>query len=296
ALETDLEPFQAAIDEGVDSIMSAHVAFPALDDSGGPATLSRPILTGMLRERLGFDGLIVTDALIMEGVLEGGAGEPEAAVAAVNAGCDALLYPNDLAAVAAALRDAGDALNPDRVADAVDRIRRTAEAMDAPTRERATDQEPSRLWGREGDREWALGVAGRAIRPLRGEAVVDGPVELITVDDDAGGPFPSPPREDFPRTLGDLGVDAREVEHPTGELPVVVALYADIKGFKGRPGLSQAAIERVGSAIDSPRGVTVVLFGHPRLATETPGARLLNAWGGESLMQEAAARWLTGRR
>jgi beta-N-acetylhexosaminidase len=70
-LETiDLPPFQAAIDRDIDSIMTAHIVVPALDDSGRPATLSKPILTGLLRKQMDFDGLIVTDALTMEGVRE----------------------------------------------------------------------------------------------------------------------------------------------------------------------------------------------------------------------------------
>ena len=72
---TDLVPFRRAIERGVASVMSAHVAFPALDPSGAPATLSRPILTELLRNELGFDGIVVTEALIMGGVLGGGEGE-----------------------------------------------------------------------------------------------------------------------------------------------------------------------------------------------------------------------------
>src|SRR4051812_36730224 len=87
--ETDLVPFRKAIDVGVASIMTAHVAFPALDSSGSPATLSRPILTHLLRSELGFSGLVVSDALIMEGVLSGG--ETEAVIRALAAGCDCLL-------------------------------------------------------------------------------------------------------------------------------------------------------------------------------------------------------------
>src|SRR5436305_6307277 len=89
--ETDLVPFKRAIERGVASIMSAHVAFPAFDPSGAPATLSAPILTDLLRRELEFTGLVVTDALIMEGVLAGG--ESEAVVRALGAGCDCLLYP-----------------------------------------------------------------------------------------------------------------------------------------------------------------------------------------------------------
>src|SRR5712671_6712023 len=90
---TDLVPFRRAIERGVASIMTAHVAFPALDPSGAPATLSREIMTKLLRKELEFTGIVVTDALIMEGVL--GGGEAEAVVRALDAGCDALLYPSD---------------------------------------------------------------------------------------------------------------------------------------------------------------------------------------------------------
>src|SRR6476469_9287392 len=65
--QVDAPPFRSAIAKGIDMIMTAHLAFPALDDSGDPATLSRPILTGVLREELGFDGVIVTDSLAMQG-------------------------------------------------------------------------------------------------------------------------------------------------------------------------------------------------------------------------------------
>ncbi|MFC7716958.1 glycoside hydrolase family 3 N-terminal domain-containing protein [Nonomuraea recticatena] len=63
----DLPPFEAAIRAGVRSVMSAHLLIPALDPEG-PATLSRTILTGLLREELGFDGMVVTDAIEMKAV------------------------------------------------------------------------------------------------------------------------------------------------------------------------------------------------------------------------------------
>ncbi|TDD05816.1 beta-N-acetylhexosaminidase [Nonomuraea deserti] len=91
----DAPPFKAAIAAGVDAVMSAHIVFPKLDPSGDPATLSKPILTGLLREKLGFKGVISTDALNM-----GGArtkyDDGEVAVRAVLAGADLLLMPNDL--------------------------------------------------------------------------------------------------------------------------------------------------------------------------------------------------------
>ncbi len=91
----DLPPFEAAIDRGIDSIMTAHIVVPALDDSGRPATLSRPILTGVLRERLGYDGVIITDSLGMEGVRQM-FGDDRVPVEALKAGADILLMPPDI--------------------------------------------------------------------------------------------------------------------------------------------------------------------------------------------------------
>ncbi len=90
----ELVPFRAAIEAGVRSIMIGHLSVPSLDDSGAPASLSRPIVTGLLREQLNFEGLVVTDALDMNAITNTyGAGE--AAVRAVEAGVDMLLLVSD---------------------------------------------------------------------------------------------------------------------------------------------------------------------------------------------------------
>jgi beta-N-acetylhexosaminidase len=100
----DLPPFRAAIARGVDTIMTAHIVVPALDSSGAPATMSKPIVTGLLREELGHRGLIVTDALDMGGATEDF--PPDVApVRALKAGCDQLvLAPKTDTAHAAVLK------------------------------------------------------------------------------------------------------------------------------------------------------------------------------------------------
>ncbi|MER7557499.1 glycoside hydrolase family 3 protein [Nocardioides sp. NPDC126508] len=106
--QIDLPPFEAAIDAGIDAIMTAHVTVPSIDPSGEPATMSEPILTGLLREELGFDGLIVTDALDMQGA--SATYPPDVApVEAFLAGADQLLIPPQMdtayAAVIGAVKD-----------------------------------------------------------------------------------------------------------------------------------------------------------------------------------------------
>ena len=90
----EFAPFRAAIKSGVDSVMTAHLAVPAIEDPSIPATLSPKILTGLLREELGFRGIVVTDALDMGGIGQGFA-VGEAAVRALEAGADVLLMPPD---------------------------------------------------------------------------------------------------------------------------------------------------------------------------------------------------------
>jgi beta-N-acetylhexosaminidase len=91
---TELLPFREAIRAGLLAVMTAHVTYPALDPSNAPATLSAPILTELLRERLRFEHVIFSDDLEMKGILKG-ASVPEAACSAVRAGCDALLVCHD---------------------------------------------------------------------------------------------------------------------------------------------------------------------------------------------------------
>ncbi|MCX5234354.1 glycoside hydrolase family 3 protein [Streptomyces prunicolor] len=91
----DAVPFRAAIGAGIDSIMTAHIMVPALDDSGDPATLSHPILTGILRGELGYDGVVITDSLQMEGVRQK-YGDDRVPVLALKAGADQLLNPPSL--------------------------------------------------------------------------------------------------------------------------------------------------------------------------------------------------------
>lgn len=103
--EIDLPPFKAAIDAGIDAIMTAHVTVPAIDPTGEPATMSEPILTGLLREEMGFDGLIVTDALDMQGAASTYPADV-APVEAFLAGADQLLIPPKMDVAYAAVTDA----------------------------------------------------------------------------------------------------------------------------------------------------------------------------------------------
>lgn len=135
----ELVPFVAAISAGVATVMTSHILLPRLDPAA-PATMSRRVLTGLLREELGFDGVIVTDALDMAGA-SAGIGIPAAAVRALAAGADLLclgrasephLDAVQVAIVAAVQR--GE-LSADRLHDAATRVRALAVSRTAPAPE-----------------------------------------------------------------------------------------------------------------------------------------------------------------
>ena len=279
-LDDDAEPFRAGIGAGASAVMTAHVAFPALDSSGLPATFS-PTILGHLR-RDGFQGPIVTDALIMEGAL-GGEGIPPV-VRALAAGCDLLLYPPDPPAAAAEIAAALESgvLPAARVTEAVSRY----EALLA----RAAAPVPASPIGAPYADAAALADALMARPPARGRAPdrLKGPISLSIIDDDLGGRWPASPNHWTERALR-----ARRVPFGAAGDRVVLA-FAEPRASKGRVGFSAVNLARL--AKDAPHAAAVILFGHPRLAAEIPGeAPVIVAWHRQRLMQEAAARWIAER-
>ena len=288
-MASDLVPFRAAIDAGVASVMTAHVAYPALDRAAQPATLSAPTLA-LLRGELGFNGLIVTDALDMGGI-RAASDQESVAVRALAAGCDLLFAPSDPALVVRALATAvaDGRLDGERLA--ASRARRDWWAT----------------WGRWlpdtrgptlDDRTWAKQVSDRVLHLVRGRVPWLPPAcEVVMVDDDPASAAPS--RWSFIQSLQALGRTVNVVSGatPGGEGVLVIAVFADVMAGKGHVSLTPQSRLTVRLAVQAARTLKrdslVVLFGHPRLAVELPdAAHLLCAWSGDRGMQEAAARAL----
>ena len=167
----ELVPFRAAIAAGVDAVMSSHIRLPALDPTEGrPATLSRPILTGLLREELGFKGLVFTDSMSMLAIAKQFT-PAEAAALAVQAGADVVLDSPD---PQAALRGVKEAVERGEIArDALDRsVERIlkAKAKLGLHRSRTVDVEavPASVGGRAHE-ALAAEIASRAITLLKDE-------------------------------------------------------------------------------------------------------------------------------
>jgi beta-glucosidase-like glycosyl hydrolase len=291
-MEHDLAPFRAAIEAGVAGVMTAHVSYPALDASGAPATMSREILQWLLRQQMRFEGLIVTDAMIMEGAIAEH-GEEEAAIRALDAGCDLLLYPKDLEAVASAIDRAvaTHRLDSARIQTSLRRRLKWAQ-WSSPPNEYRRPSGTDVLWGAQ--------LADRVIHVVHGAPpAMMAPLDIVIVDDDLGGPYPPPTREQLFDSLFDAGWKARRLEKfdPTSRNDSVIALFGETRAWKERVGYSDAAIAAVREACEARPNATVIQFGHPRLAAQLGFARcVVSAWGGEAAMQSAAARWIMRAR
>ena len=310
----ELVPFRAAIAAGVSAVMSEHIALPALD--GGrtrPATLVPSILTGLLRDSLGFQGLVVTDALDMGGLVSGFGG-PEAAVLALLAGADLLLQPSDpRGAVDAVVRAVETGrLSEARLNQSVRRVLALKQRLGLFERRAVPLDEVPRVVGSAEHLAVARAVAERSIvllkdsggavdslraRPRRVALVVYGEEANLTLGAalaaglrDAGDtvtvfrlwPASGPASHDSARAAIRAGGTA------------VFAVAVRPRPWFGRIGMPDALARLVDETAQA-RPTVLVSLGSPYLIAQAPhvGSYLI-AWAGNPVSEGAAARALSG--
>jgi len=291
-LERDLVPFRAVAGE-VASVMTAHVAYPALGCEG-PATLSRQVLEGVLRRELGFGGLVVTDALVMAGLAgaddAGAAAEGWRAVRALRAGCDLLLYPSDARLTA---RTVGQAAAADPAL--AGRLEAAAERSAAALVTYGSVPGPGSLDGAAGDPEVLppfdpegealTRLAAACIRPIgpRAPERVDawlaatgGRVRVGVVSDD--GPAGAPALgEAFAAELGRRGFEVERVGGLAGA--GAESARAELRAARGVAAVHRGARSE-GAGSDGVAPLLILIEATPR------------AWKGRAGLSEEARRRL----
>lgn len=331
----ELVPFRAAIAAGVDAIMSAHLLIPCVDPSGLPGTLSRPIMTDLLRGELGFTGVAVSDALEM-GAIARNYGPAEAIVLAFNAGVDQLIMPLDNARAVKALRDA--------VADS----RVTEERLDEAVGRILTMKEKQGLLARDGAGSGGgytarttdlTDLAARLDTAEHRATALDAALAGITLvhDDPAAPLLPLAPghkvavvtfsnqndgRSHFllPKTFGDhLAICLPDVtvchcatleEHHPHEFGardralaaaakadvIVLGAHVAVVIAQGSIGLESKYLEFLAELAALGKPTVLVSFGSPYIGRQVPADAYVCAYGETEAAQQAAAMLLAGER
>lgn len=290
----ELKPFEGAIACGVPMVMTGHILVPALEpDPNTTATLSRAIVTGLLRERMKFGGVVVTDALEMAGATSLGS-YGEVAVRALEAGVDLLLYsklaPGPEEALAA-LREAvlSGRLSEARIAESLERLRllRAGSAARAGSWSTELERQARDLIPGEELARICEGAI-RVIKQGAGGIPLKSPIEVLEINHPEG-------REPIAQLLRVLGVDARQHEAAPGGWParvtgsalMTVAARADLSD--DHAALAQEWLRRF------PETVTVALL-NPHVCDEWSDVRtLLATFGNSPAARRALARRLLGR-
>ena len=311
----ELVPFRAAISAGVSSIMPGHLAVPALEpDATVPASLSRNILTGLLRDEMKFRGLIVTDAMDMGGVTSMYPPD-EAAIRAVEAGADIVLQPPVPDAALAGLENAvkSGRLSEKRIDESVRRILQAKARLGLDKNRLVDIPRLNQKFGLPQFANDAQTIADRGVTLLRNsENLVPlnaaRPLRVLLVslsaDPDA---YPSATLESEIRwrvdSLKSLRADTQFVNVSTLKLPsadsydiAIAALFVRVADRKGNVGFPDDQRAFVNEMIASGKPSVVLAFGSPYLISSFPGAK---SWIGEfstnDVSQRAAVRALFGQ-
>jgi len=311
----ELVPFRAAIAAGAGSIMTGHLSIPALEpDSNTPATLSHNILTGLLRDELRFEGLVVTDAMDMGGITVRFA-PGEAAVRAVLAGADALLMPPVPDAAFEALREAvkSGRISKERLDASVRRILRAKARLGLHSNRLVDVNAINQKMGSIAWEKEAQEISDRGVTLLRDtphRLPLDGtkPSRALLL---AFYADPEPyPGEDLERelrsrfeSLTTLRADTRFVNASTLKLPppdsydvAILALFVRVSDRKGNVDVpvEQAAVAE--QIYKSGKPIITVGFGSPYLIESFPQAETwLAAFGISDVAQVSVARALFGQ-
>jgi len=310
----ELMPFRRAIEAGVDAVMLGHIAVPALDPTGAPATLSHPMTADVLRHELGFTGLVVTDAMEMAGAR--GAWSGEAVVRAVLAGADFILLPRDPeVAVRALVRAVNEGqITVDRIDSSVLRILQTKERVGLNKNRMVDPAAVSRSVGRPEDVERALDIARRSITVVRNEGGVlplhaEEPLKLLHLvmssdaRNDAIQGIPEDELQDrrvsvktislgpevSEETAARIVAQAREFTH------VVASCFVRVAASKGTADMSASHARLLRALRDAGPPLIVVSFGSPYLLRQFPEAPVyVCAYGSAESSQRAAVAALFG--
>jgi len=317
----ELAPFRTAIAAGADAIMIAHVALPTLDPSGRPATMSAPLVSGLLRRDVGFDGLVFTDSMSMAAIARL-ASAGEAAVRAVEAGADIVVHSPDDMAAASALKEAvgNGRISMARIDASVERLLTAKARLGLHlSRDVKLDDVAARVGGRQ-HTAVARAVSERALTLIRNTprhiplgVSRSARILVLSVLDYPGNWRIAAPGRTFIPQLHDRWTDVTAIELSDRSTPaeldlvrtsapgfdaIVVAIYVRAASGSGRLDLAAPVAKLVNDVArlsTAERPVVGIFFGNPYAAgsvADLPSMLLTYDFG--DLAEMSAAKALAG--
>lgn len=310
----ELVPFRAAVNSGVGAIMSFHGSMPALDSSGVPGTLSQKVLTGLLRNELKFNGIIISDAMDMAGVLQQ-YGAVEAVKRAVAAGVDILIQPlnvrQTIDAVVAGVAEGR--YSEARIDESVKRILKAKQELGLDRRRLVNLDSLRYIVGDSAHSAMAWRIAERSITlvrdslnlvplPLSGNPRVLSITVARRTDLSAGTAFNGELRNSVKNLRAeflaaeDPSADYARLERAADSADVtIISSYVGQNWDAVSASAPQAFASFVQRLTEKRKRMIIVSFGNPYLLQQIPYVpTYVVAWGGFPPSQTAAARALTG--
>jgi beta-N-acetylhexosaminidase len=311
----ELRPFQTAIDAGMQGVMTAHIAVPSLNGGDGlPATLSREILTGLLREEMGFQGLVFTDAMDMFAI-DRRFDRGEAAVRALEAGADVLLMPPGPEAARDGVVEAvrSGRLPEERLDASVRRLLEVKEELGLDRRRTVPVEEVPRVVGIPSHEILAREIADRSVTLLRNDrnllpllgtrsarvlsVTYRRPSDLL-----AGRYVNEGLRARYPRLVtAELWRDTPEEVYEglrrraRASNLVVVSLHVTAVSYSGSVAVPEEVAELIQDLAQARIPHIVISFGNPYLVRDFPDVQAyMLAWSGTEVSQKAAVQALFG--
>jgi len=287
-LETlEFAPFRAAIAHGVDSIMTAHLSVPALEPEEIPATVSSKVLTGVLREEMKFQNIIVTDAMDMQGVAQMFT-QGEAAVRAIDAGADVLLMPLNPETVIRAVVSAVEngRLKRTRIDESAMRVLEAKVRVGVMKKKLVDLDEISNVFGSEDDITRAQQASDRAVTLVRNEhdvlplASASQSCLVVVIErrtSSAGTRMIDSYRKFAPKSqiaVVDASMNAAALTAIVGDTSkcstIVVAAFATVAANRGSVGLNGELTPFIAKLTEGSAPVVIVAMGNPYLLSAFP--------------------------
>lgn len=312
----ELKPFQIAINAGVDAVMVAHVHSPDLQPNANlPATLSPFWVAGVLREKMGFDGVIVTDAMAMGGVTRNYS-DSYALIHAINAGCDFILQNYNVKKSINIVENAiqKGIISEARINDAALKMLKMKEKVGLHTQRFITLEETRKILGKKEFKKTAMDIAAKSITLVKNENAIlpltmhkNEEIFVIDIYDHPNDHNESLTTKELKRS--GLKIRSLQIDESDSTLyyesilrtipknsPIILNAFASPSAWKDRIFLPDHQMDFIHALNQKTDNILLISFGNPYLIQglpETPG--YICAWKGNQVMQKAMVQTLLGK-